>query len=33
VHKQEAKAAGGKVPKQVPLQPGSGVSGSAGNPY
>jgi penicillin-binding protein 2 len=33
VHKQEAKAAGGKVPKQGPLQPGSGVSGSAGNPY
>jgi penicillin-binding protein 2 len=33
VHKQEAKAAGGKPPKQVPLQPGSAVSGSAGNPY
>jgi penicillin-binding protein 2 len=32
VHKQEAKAAGGKVPKQDSIQAGS-ATGSAGNPY
>ena len=32
VHKQEAKAAGGKVPKQVPLQAGSGRERVRGEP-
>jgi penicillin-binding protein 2 len=32
VHKQEAKAAGGKVPSQGPIQAGPS-SGAAGNPY
>jgi penicillin-binding protein 2 len=34
-HKQEAKAAGGKVPKQGPIQAGPAptTSGAAGNPY
>jgi penicillin-binding protein 2 len=32
-HRQEAKAAGGKVPKQSSLQAGSAVSGAPGNPY
>ena len=31
-HKQEAKAAGGKVPKQGPIQAGSGASGVRGEP-
>jgi penicillin-binding protein 2 len=33
VHKQEAKAAGGKVPKQGSIQAGPAASGAAGNPY
>ncbi len=33
VHKQAAKAAGGKVPKQGSIQAGSATGGAAGNPY
>jgi penicillin-binding protein 2 len=35
IHKNEAKAAGGKVPKQGQIQPGgtTGTGGAAGNPY
>jgi penicillin-binding protein 2 len=33
IHKQEAKAAGGKVPKQGSIQAGPAASGAAGNPY
>jgi penicillin-binding protein 2 len=33
VHKREAKAAGGKVPKQGSIQAGPAASGAAGNPY
>jgi penicillin-binding protein 2 len=35
IHKNEAKAAGGKVPKQGQIQPGAptGTGGAAGNPY
>jgi penicillin-binding protein 2 len=33
VHKHEAKAAGGKVPKQGSIQAGPAASGAAGNPY
>jgi penicillin-binding protein 2 len=32
-HKQEAKKAGGTIPKQGAIQAGAGTAGAAGNPY